>query len=488
MGTIITLVILAGLVWYAISIYNNLVSSRNRVGNAFSQIDVQLTRRYDLIPNLVEAVKGYMGHERGTLEAVINARNAASAGLKKAAADPSDPDAIKALAAAEATLGGTLGRLFALAEAYPDLKANQNMQQLQEELTSTENKVAFARQAFNDAVLSYNNACQNFPGNLIANNFGFKTAEYLEIEQRREARGTEGVVQLTAAALDIVDFFARQEQSRRTSRALVGVFLLAFILVALATTVVVAAGLRLYTENNSLFLGTENWRQWLDGHGGLVVTVAVGTFGAMVLASLYRAATLARGGGHVARSLGGTRVSGDRQRPARAAPRERRRGDGARLRACRCPRSTSSSRNRASTRSRPGARARDAAIAVTRGALEHLDRNELQGVIAHEFSHILNGDMRLNQQLIGLVVRHPRPVARRPLAVAQRPLRAAEPRPQQRRRRRGARDRRWPSRSSAASACCSRGSSRPACRGSASGSPTRRPCSSRASRKGSPAL
>jgi LemA protein len=182
-GTIIALVVLAALVWYAISLYNNLVSSRNRVGNAFSQIDVQLTRRYDLIPNLIEAVKGYMAHERGTLEAVIDARNAASAGLKRAAADPSDPNAIKALAAAEATLGGTLGRLFALAEAYPDLKANQNMQQLQEELTSTENKVAFARQAFNDAVLSYNNARENFPGNLIANNFGFKAAEYLEIEQ-----------------------------------------------------------------------------------------------------------------------------------------------------------------------------------------------------------------------------------------------------------------------------------------------------------------
>jgi LemA protein len=182
-GTIVTLVVLAAIVWYAISMYNNLVNSRNRVGNAFSQIDVQLTRRYDLIPNLVEAVKGYMGHERGTLEAVINARNAASAGLKKAAADPSDAEAIKALAAAESTLGGTLGRLFALAEAYPDLKANQNMLELQEELTSTENKVAFARQAFNDAVLSYNNACENFPGNLIANNFGFRTAQFLEIEQ-----------------------------------------------------------------------------------------------------------------------------------------------------------------------------------------------------------------------------------------------------------------------------------------------------------------
>jgi LemA protein len=163
--------------------YNNLVSSRNRVGNAFSQIDVQLTRRYDLIPNLIEAVKGYMSHERGTLEAVITARNAASAGLKAAAADPTNPDAIKALAAAETTLGGTLGRLFALAEAYPDLKASQNMQQFQEELTSTENKVAFARQAFNDSVLSYNNACQSFPSSLLANNFGFKTAEYLEIEQ-----------------------------------------------------------------------------------------------------------------------------------------------------------------------------------------------------------------------------------------------------------------------------------------------------------------
>jgi LemA protein len=182
-GTIVTLVILVGVVWYAISIYNNLVSSRNRVANAFSQIDVQLTRRYDLIPNLVEAVKGYMGHERGTLEAVIEARNAAQAGLKKAAADPSDAAAIQGLAAAEATLSGTLGRLFALAEAYPDLKANQNMLALQEELTSTENKVAFARQAFNDAVLSYNNACQNFPGNLVANNFGFKTAEYLELEE-----------------------------------------------------------------------------------------------------------------------------------------------------------------------------------------------------------------------------------------------------------------------------------------------------------------
>lgn len=183
MGTWITLGILIALIVWAIAIYNNLVSLRNRVNNAFSQIDVQLTRRYDLIPNLVEAVKGYLSHERDTLEAVIAARNSAAAGLKRAAAAPSDPTAIKELAAAEAALGGTLGRLFALAEAYPDLKANQNMQQLQEELASTENRVAFSRQAFNDAVMSYNNAVQSFPSNLIANNLSFKAAEFLDIGQ-----------------------------------------------------------------------------------------------------------------------------------------------------------------------------------------------------------------------------------------------------------------------------------------------------------------
>jgi LemA protein len=188
MGTLVVVVILAAIVFWVIQMYNNLVNLRNRVRNGFSQIDVQLTRRYDLIPNLVEAVKGYMAHERGTLEAVINARNAAVSGLKRAAADPADADAMKTLVAAEATLGGVLGRLFALAEAYPDLKANQNVMQFQEELASTENKVAFARQAFNDSVMSYNNACQNFPSNLIANNFGFKDAEFLDIgeEQKRE--------------------------------------------------------------------------------------------------------------------------------------------------------------------------------------------------------------------------------------------------------------------------------------------------------------
>jgi LemA protein len=171
-----------------VGIYNALVNFRNRVKNAFAQIDVQLTRRYDLIPNLIEAVKGYMKHERETLEAVINARNAAMSSLDVAKADPSNGDAIMKLGAAEGLLGGALGRLFALSEAYPDLKANQNMMQFQEELTATENKVAFSRQAFNDAVLGYNNKAENFPNNVIAGMFRFELASFLEIqsEEKRE--------------------------------------------------------------------------------------------------------------------------------------------------------------------------------------------------------------------------------------------------------------------------------------------------------------
>ena len=170
------------LVFFGISIYNRLVSGRNAYKNAFAQIDVQLTRRHDLIPNLVETVKGYMAHERNTLEAVIAARNAAVTGLKAAAANPGDPSAVQQLAGAEAQLSSALGRLFALAESYPDLKANQNMMQLSEELTSTENKVAFARQAYNDAVMIYNNNREMFPNSIIASLFNFAPAQLLEIE------------------------------------------------------------------------------------------------------------------------------------------------------------------------------------------------------------------------------------------------------------------------------------------------------------------
>jgi LemA protein len=165
-----------------ISIYNKLVGARNGYKNAFAQIDVQLTRRYDLIPNLVETAKGYMKHERESLEAVIKARNQAVTAQKGAAANPGDPAAMTALSGAEGALGATLGRLFALAEAYPDLKANQNMMQLSEELTSTENKVAFARQAFNDAVMTYNNGREMFPNSIVANMFAFAPAQLLEIE------------------------------------------------------------------------------------------------------------------------------------------------------------------------------------------------------------------------------------------------------------------------------------------------------------------
>ena len=188
MSLLIILGVAAVVVIWVVQMYNNLVNLRNRVRNGFAQIDVQLTRRYDLIPNLIESVKAYMQHERETLESVINARNSAVAGLKQASADPADPEAIKNLAAAEATLGGTLGRLFALAESYPDLKASENMAQFQEELASTENKVAFARQAFNDAVMSYNNARENFPSNFVANSFQFNAAEFLDIgdEEKRE--------------------------------------------------------------------------------------------------------------------------------------------------------------------------------------------------------------------------------------------------------------------------------------------------------------
>jgi LemA protein len=187
-----TLVVIGGMILLLVvvtaGIYNGLVTGRNRYKNAYSQIDVQLKRRYELIPNLVETAKGYMKHERETLEAVINARNSAVNANQQASGNPGDPTAMRALAGAESALSGTLGRLFALAENYPNLKANENMIRLQEELTSTENRVAFARQAFNDAVTGFNTSCEKFPANLIAGTFGFHPAELLESTESAEER------------------------------------------------------------------------------------------------------------------------------------------------------------------------------------------------------------------------------------------------------------------------------------------------------------
>ena len=187
LSTIVFLAVVAALIFYAIAVFNRLVSLRNRFQNAFAQIEVQLKRRYDLIPNLVETAKGYLSHERETLEAVTAARNAAANGLANAAAKPGDPAAMKELAANEGALSSAMGRLNFVMEAYPDLKANQNMMQLSEELTSTENKVAFSRQAYNDQVMAYNAYKQSFPQLLLAGAFGHgEDASLLEFEDSEE--------------------------------------------------------------------------------------------------------------------------------------------------------------------------------------------------------------------------------------------------------------------------------------------------------------
>ncbi len=184
----IALAVIAALAFWAIAIYNALVQLRNRYKNSYAQIDVQLKRRYDLIPNLVEAAKGYLTHERETLQAVIAARGAAVGAAQKAAAAPGDPAAMQGLAQAEGVLGGALGRLLAVFEAYPDLKANQNVMQVQEELASTENKVAFSRQAYNDTVMEYNTKRESFPDNIFAGMFGFTAAMLLEATESAEER------------------------------------------------------------------------------------------------------------------------------------------------------------------------------------------------------------------------------------------------------------------------------------------------------------
>lgn len=187
-GLVVLGVLLLVVVFWAVGAYNRLVGLQNQFKNAFAQIDVQLKRRYDLIPNLVETAKGYMKHERETLEAVITARNQAVNANAKAAADPTDPSAMHMMAAAEGMLTSSLGKMFALSEAYPELKANQNMMQLTEELTSTENRIAFARQAYNDGVMQYNTSREQFPGSIIAGMFAFKPAELLQSTEAPEER------------------------------------------------------------------------------------------------------------------------------------------------------------------------------------------------------------------------------------------------------------------------------------------------------------
>jgi LemA protein len=194
MEIIVLLVIVVAIAFWIVSIYNNLVTYKNRYENAFAQIEVQLKRRYDLIPNLIEVAKGYLSHERETLEAVVNARNQAVAGLEAAAANPGDPDALKSLESAEGTLRSALGRLNVVVEDYPDLKANENMMQLSEELTSTENRVAFARQSYNDQVMEFNTYRQTFPPNVFAPMFGFsQDATLLEFEDSAEIQAAPKV-------------------------------------------------------------------------------------------------------------------------------------------------------------------------------------------------------------------------------------------------------------------------------------------------------
>src|ERR1700730_12922263 len=398
MGWIVLLLII-GLVLVFVSTYNRLVMARNAFKNAFAQIDVQLTRRYDLIPNLVEIAKGYIKHERETLEAVIRARNTAYAGLKTAASDPGNAAAVQQLSGADQQLGGALGRLMAVAESYPDLKANQNMMQLSEELTSTENKVAFARQAYNDAVMSYNNAREVFPSSIVAGMFNFQPAQPLDIAkpETREAPKVSFTCRRDRAVRQM-DFYARQVAARGQTRWLVIGFILSLLAVSLALDLVLFTFLSSAQADRTVVAPL----QFAALNPGVALFSTLLVMGVLGLASLYKSMELRGGGGVVARSLGGGLVAQD------TTDLQRKRllnvvSEMAIASGVPMPEVYVLEQEAAINAFAAGHSPANAAVTVTQGALDRLNRDQLQGVIGHEFSHILNGDMRLNVQLMGWV-------------------------------------------------------------------------------------
>ena len=385
----IVAVVLLVVIWFVVT-YNGLVRARNGFKTAFAQIDAQLTRRHDLIPNLVETAKGYLAHERETLDAVVRAR-AAAVTAQSGVGGGADVATLAALAGAENTLTQALGRFFGLAEAYPNLKANQNMLALQEELTTTENRIAFARQAFNDSVMVYNIKRQVFPTNLVAGMFSFAPAGCSRSTTPRNAtpRRFRSEPPPLHPPRPAVNFFERQREVRRVSTRLVFLFAAAVIGIVVSVNVVLLIALNL-SNTPPQHIAT------------VIVATTVVTLIAIGLAALFRTIALRGGGGVVARAAGGVLVPTDTQDPQlrrlRNVVEEIAIASGVTV-----PEIYILPQEKGINAFAAGWTPADAAVAVTRGSLERLNRAELQGVIGHEFSHVVNGDMRLNIKLMGLL-------------------------------------------------------------------------------------
>eukprot|EP00752_Nemacystus_decipiens_P010739 g9561.t1 len=381
-AAIVVVVLLLILIILIVKMYNKLVALRERAQNAFAQIDVQLRRRYDLIPNLVETAKGYMAHEKETLEAVLQARASATQAQINVNGDPTNGADMKALAQAEGQLTGALGRLMAVAEAYPDLKANENMMQLTEELTATENKVAFSRQGFNDSVNQYQEYKQQFPPVIIANIFGFDDAEYLEAIEAEEQREAP-----------------KQDKARKNTGYLVGLFALA---VAGITLLIYGLVLILMLSSQGSQSQSGSAAPPVPYVEAFVMTL-VGVLVVVGGCSLYKIASLRSGGGEsVARMMGGRLIqphTGDLdERKVMNVVEEMALASGTPV-----PPVYVMEGENAINAFAAGYSPDKAVIGITRGAIEKLSRDELQGVVAHEFSHILNGDMRMNIRLMGVI-------------------------------------------------------------------------------------